>query len=197
MASSKPLPGGAAPTRDVSHWSNSFEGEWATNVDLSRPHVSFGDPWGNVLIVDQRSHSVLRVTPEGRLFTYAGTHTGGDNGDSDYATNLHLNSPNGGWMRADGTSLHPRHGQRQSPSRGHQRLHDHALHDTAAGRRPGVLDQHAMNRWPTSARAIQSPTLSTDGLPPAASPLFVRTSATWATSLETRTPGFFISATAT
>ena len=88
---------------DVSHWSNSFEGEWATNVDLSRPHVSFGDPWGNVLIVDQRSHSVLRVTPEGRLFTHAGTHTAGDNGDSDYATNLHLSSPNGGWMRSDGT----------------------------------------------------------------------------------------------
>jgi hypothetical protein len=87
---------------DVSHWSNSFEGEWATNVDLSRPHVSFGDPFGNVLIVDQRSHSVLRVTPQGRLYTYAGTHTGGDNGDTGWATNLHLNSPNGGWMRADG-----------------------------------------------------------------------------------------------
>jgi hypothetical protein len=88
---------------DVSHWSNSFEGEWATNVDLSRPHVSFGDPRGNVLIIDQRSHSVLRVTPQGRLYTYAGTHTAGDNGDSGWATNLHLNSPNGGWMRADGT----------------------------------------------------------------------------------------------
>ena len=49
---------------DVSQWSNRFEGEWATNVDLSRPHTAFGDPWGNVLIVDQRSHSVLRVTPQ-------------------------------------------------------------------------------------------------------------------------------------
>src|SRR6267142_3635958 len=66
---------------DVSHWSNVFEGEWATNVDLSRPHTAFGDPWGNVLIVDQRSSSVLKVTPSGRLYTYAGTHTAGDNGD--------------------------------------------------------------------------------------------------------------------
>src|SRR6185503_13265485 len=66
---------------DVSHWSNSFEGEWATNVDLSRPHISFGDPWGNVLIVDQRSSAVLKVTPAGRLFTYAGTHVAGDDGD--------------------------------------------------------------------------------------------------------------------
>lgn len=89
---------------DASHWSNSFEGEWATNVDLSRPHISFGDPFGNVLIVDQRSDAVLKVTPEGRLYTYAGTHVEGDNGDGPTnATLLQLNDPNGGWMRADGT----------------------------------------------------------------------------------------------
>jgi len=88
---------------DVTHWSNVFEGEWATNVDLSRPHISFGDPWGNVLIVDQRSSSVLRVTPQGRLHTYAGTHVAGNNGDSGWATNVHVNNPNSGWMRADGT----------------------------------------------------------------------------------------------
>jgi hypothetical protein len=89
---------------DVSQWQPSFEGEMATNVSLSRPHVAFGDPHGNVLIVDQRSSSILKVTPAGRLFTYAGTHTAGDNGDGPAAaTNLHLNNPNGGWMRADGT----------------------------------------------------------------------------------------------
>jgi len=89
---------------DNSQWQPAFEGEWATNVSLSRPHVAFGDPHGNVLIVDQRSSSVLKVTPEGRLFTYAGTHTAGDNGDGPApATSLHLNNPNGGWMRADGT----------------------------------------------------------------------------------------------
>lgn len=89
---------------DDTHWSNVFEGEWATNVDLSRPHISFGDPWGNVLIVDQRSHSVLKVTPEGRLYTYAGTHVAGDTGDGPTnATSLRLRNPNGGWMRADGT----------------------------------------------------------------------------------------------
>lgn len=96
--------GSGASSTDVSHWQAGFEGAWATNVSLSRPHISFGDPWGNVLIVDQRSSSVLKVTPEGRLFTYAGTHLAGNNGDGpDYATNLHLNNPNGGWMRADGT----------------------------------------------------------------------------------------------
>src|SRR5688500_4504765 len=55
---------------DVSQWLPSFEGEWATNVALSRPHVAFGDPHGNVLIVDQRSSSILKVTPAGRLHTY-------------------------------------------------------------------------------------------------------------------------------
>jgi len=96
--------GRGGSSTDESHWSPAFEGAWATNVDLSRPHISFGDPWGNVLIVDQRSDSVLKVTPEGRLYTYAGTHTEGDNGDGPTnATLLQLNDPNGGWMRADGT----------------------------------------------------------------------------------------------
>lgn len=84
---------------DSSMWLPSYEGAWATNVQLSRPHISFGDSRSNVLIVDQRSSSVLKVTPDGRLFTYAGTHTAGDNGDGpSYATNLHLNNPNGGWL---------------------------------------------------------------------------------------------------
>jgi hypothetical protein len=88
----------------TSYWSNSFEGGWATNANLSRPHIAFGDPFGNVLIVDQGSCSVLKVTPDGHIYTYAGTHTNGNNGDGPaYATNLHLKFPNGGWMRADGT----------------------------------------------------------------------------------------------
>lgn len=88
---------------DSSQWLPKYEGDWATNVCLSRPHTSFGDPWGNVLIVDQRSCSILKVTPEGRLHTYAGTHIAGANGDAGWATNLQLNNPNGGWMGADGT----------------------------------------------------------------------------------------------
>ena len=84
---------------DSSQWLPSYEGAWATNVCLSRPHISFGDSRGNVLIIDQRSSSVLMVTPEGRLYTYAGTHIAGNNGDGPaYATNLHLNNPNGGWL---------------------------------------------------------------------------------------------------
>jgi hypothetical protein len=96
--------GRGGSSTDASHWQPSFEGAWATNVDLSRPHISFGDPFGNVIIVDQRSDAVLKVTPEGRLFTYAGTHVEGNNGDGPAAaTTLQLNDPNGGWMGPDGT----------------------------------------------------------------------------------------------
>jgi len=88
----------------VNYWQPSFEGGWATNANLSRPHIAFGDRSGNVFIVDQGSSSVLKVTAEGRIHTYAGTHVAGYNGDGpDDATRLHLNYPNGGWMRTDGT----------------------------------------------------------------------------------------------
>jgi hypothetical protein len=84
----------------VNYWQTSYEGGWATNAQLSRPHIAFGDSRGNVLIVDQGSAAVLKVTPEGRIYTYAGTHTHGSNGDGPApATNLHLNFPNGGWLR--------------------------------------------------------------------------------------------------
>ena len=98
--------GSGASQTDVSHWSPAFEGAWATNVSLSRPHIAFGDALGNVLIVDQRSSAVLKVTPEGRLTTFAGTHTAGANGDTGWATNVHLNNPNGGWLGADGRTFY-------------------------------------------------------------------------------------------
>lgn len=88
----------------VSYWQTNFEGGWATNADLSRPHIAFGDAAGSVFIVDQGSSAILKVTPDGRIHTYAGTHTAGNNGDGPApATNLHLRFPNGGWLRADGT----------------------------------------------------------------------------------------------
>lgn len=87
----------------ISYWQAGFEGGYATNANLSRPHIAFGDAAGNVYIVDQGSSAVEKVTPEGRIYTYAGTHVAGNNGDGpDYATNLNLNFPNGGWLRSDG-----------------------------------------------------------------------------------------------
>jgi sugar lactone lactonase YvrE len=87
----------------ISYWQESFEGGRATNANLSRPHISFGDAAGNVYIVDQGSSAIERVAPDGRIYTYAGTHVAGFNGDGPApATNLQLRFPNGGWLRADG-----------------------------------------------------------------------------------------------
>ena len=87
----------------ISYWSNFLEGGFATNMNLSRPHISFGDAAGNIFIVDQGSSAIAKVTPDGRIHTYAGTHVAGDNGDGPApATNLQLRFPNGGWLRADG-----------------------------------------------------------------------------------------------
>jgi sugar lactone lactonase YvrE len=87
----------------ISYWSNSLEGAFATNMNLSRPHNSFGDAAGNIYIVDQGSSAIEKVTPDGRIHTYAGTHIAGNNGDGPApATNLQLRFPNGGYLRSDG-----------------------------------------------------------------------------------------------
>jgi sugar lactone lactonase YvrE len=86
------------------YWQSSFEGGYATNAALSRPHFAMADNSGNVFIVDKDSHSVLKVTPDGHIHTVAGTHVAGNNGDGPGAgTNLQLNFPNGLWVRGDGT----------------------------------------------------------------------------------------------
>lgn len=86
------------------YWQSSFEGGYATNAALSRPHYAMADNAGNVFIVDKDSHSVLKVTPDGRIHTVAGTHTTGNGTDaSSPATSVALNFPNGLWVRGDGT----------------------------------------------------------------------------------------------
>ena len=88
----------------VNYWQPGFEGGYATNAALSRPHFAMADAEGNVFIVDKNSHSVLKVTPDGRIHTAAGTHASGNGPDSmTIATAVQLNEPNGLWVRDDGT----------------------------------------------------------------------------------------------
>lgn len=95
---------GSGSLDNVNYWQSSFEGGLAVNAALSRPHIAFGDGVGNVFIVDKNSHSVLKVTPDGRIHTVAGTHTAGDGPDTPTpGTNVALNSPNGLWLGGDGT----------------------------------------------------------------------------------------------
>lgn len=84
-------------------WQPKFEGAYATNVNLSRPHFAMADQRGNVFIVDKDSHSVFKVTLDGKLHTVAGTHSAGDGGNGPAkATQTSLDQPNGLWVRPDG-----------------------------------------------------------------------------------------------
>ena len=70
------------PGEDVTnYWQPGFEGGYATNAALSRPHFAMEDNFSNVFIVDKDSDSVLKVTPDGRIHTVAGTHAIGNGPD--------------------------------------------------------------------------------------------------------------------
>jgi hypothetical protein len=95
--------GADAGQDDTNYWEPGFEGGYATNAALSRPHFAMTDDAGNIYIVDKNSDSVLKVTPDGRIHTVAGNHTMGDGPDAaTIATNAALNQPNGLWVRGDG-----------------------------------------------------------------------------------------------
>jgi sugar lactone lactonase YvrE len=93
------------PGEDVTnYWQPSFEGQYATNVALSRPHFAMEDNASNIYIVDKDSDSVLKVTIDGRIHTVAGTHAIGNGTDSlAPATSVAMSTPNGLWVRGDGT----------------------------------------------------------------------------------------------
>ena len=97
--------GSSTPGVDgVNYWQPSFEGGFATNAALSRPHFAMEDNFSNVFIVDKNSDSVLKVTTDGRIHTVAGTHAVGNGPDtSTLATSVAMNLPNGLWVRGDGT----------------------------------------------------------------------------------------------
>lgn len=95
---------GLGRTDGVSYWQSQFEGGPAAYASLSRPHFAMADAVGNIYIADKNSHSVLRIGTNGLVYTHAGTHEGGFNGEGPAAaTSLQLNFPNALWVRSDGT----------------------------------------------------------------------------------------------
>jgi hypothetical protein len=89
---------------ETNYWQPGFEGGYATNAALSRPHFAMEDNFGNVFIVDKDSDAVVKVTLDGRIHTVAGTHAIGNGPDNNtLATNVAMNEPNGLWVRGDGT----------------------------------------------------------------------------------------------
>ena len=94
---------GIGGVNSINYWQPGFEGGYATNAALSRPHLAMSDDAGNVFIVDKDSHSVLKITPDGRLHTVAGTHSPGSAPDStNRAISGALFQPNGLWVLGDG-----------------------------------------------------------------------------------------------
>lgn len=89
---------------DNNDWLPEFEGGPALDAELSNPHYVAADALGRVYIADKASHSVLRIEPDGRIFTHAGTHEPGlVVTPSAPATSLPLDSPNGLYVKPDGT----------------------------------------------------------------------------------------------
>lgn len=92
-------------TDGTNYWQTSYEGGYATNAALSRPHFAMEDNAGNVYIIDKDSDALLEVTPDGRIHTVAGTHAIGNGPDiATIATNVAMNLPNGLLVRGDGTA---------------------------------------------------------------------------------------------
>lgn len=97
--------GAGGTTADVNKWQGTFEAGPATNVLLSRPHIAMGDAAGNIFIADKSAHAVRKVTPDGLLYTVAGTNGPGNAPDSlTRATEAGLTDPNGLWVKPDGTT---------------------------------------------------------------------------------------------
>src|SRR5713226_6583820 len=87
------------------NWQPAFEGGPATNAELSHPHIAMAARAGNIYIADKEAHAIRKVTPDGNIFTVAGTGVAGrgDPYSPAPATEIALNNPNGLWVQADGT----------------------------------------------------------------------------------------------
>lgn len=85
-------------------WEPRFEGGPAVAAELSRPHFAMADDAGMIYIADKEAHAIRKITLDGKIFTVAGTNVAGDDGDEPgKGTERRLSSPNGLWVRGDGT----------------------------------------------------------------------------------------------
>jgi len=95
---------GVIPDKGYNAWDPSFEGGLAVDAELSRPHMAQMDDAGRLYIADKDAHAIRRVEVDGTIHTVAGTSASGDSGDGPAAADtMQLASPNGLWVRGDGT----------------------------------------------------------------------------------------------
>jgi hypothetical protein len=84
-------------------WQAFYEGGNATSADLSVPHMAVADLEGNIFIADKESHSIKKVSLDGKIHTMAGNGLRGTSGPSGTALALALREPNGIYMMPNGT----------------------------------------------------------------------------------------------
>ncbi len=90
--------------KGVNGWQAAFEGGPAIDAELSRPHFAMADDAGNIFVADKDAHGIRRIATDGTIATVAGTNAAGDDGDGPGpGTEMRLSSPNGLWVRGDGT----------------------------------------------------------------------------------------------
>ncbi len=83
-------------------WLPEYEHGDAVDAELTRPHFAMADSNGNIYIADKDAHGIRKVTADGKIYTVAGTNVAGYNGDG-LGIESQLSSPNGIWVKADGT----------------------------------------------------------------------------------------------
>jgi hypothetical protein len=87
----------------INFWSSTFENQPASNAILSNPHIADADAYGNIYIADKASDAVLKISADGLIHTFAGTHVDNFNGDGPApATTLNISQPNGLYVFPNG-----------------------------------------------------------------------------------------------
>lgn len=85
-------------------WLPAMEGGLAVDAELSRPHITAADDEGRLYVADKEAHAIRRIDVDGTIHTIAGTGVAASDGDEPRpALGSRLSSPNGLWVRGDGT----------------------------------------------------------------------------------------------
>jgi DNA-binding beta-propeller fold protein YncE len=87
----------------INFWNPNMEGQPADSVALSNPHMAGADAYGNIYIADKAGQAILKLSADGFVHTFAGTHVAGFNGDGPApATDLQIKDPNGLYVLPSG-----------------------------------------------------------------------------------------------